>query len=442
MSNDFLANIRQRTVAVHEGSGVLMPALAKDYCYVLTAAHNLRVERDDPSALRPASEICVHLSDGTKCVPLDVVYSATEDAAILILPSIDIEPISHSDSFASVQDSIWMIGYPGTRRNNTDLKTRLMRGAIEDTSVTLFIVSTTAFAPQDEVMGFSGAGVFRRVDDEWVLIGIEYSMEGTADEGHNWLKCVRIGVFEQLISLASYNDQPCVPFLPPFLLNFSYLMDFAFPLPGIECPITHDALRGLLAKTAHAKLGLACPTPHILMEKFSERLLIQGDPKYRLADKKLWVSWLEFLVLSALLDEVETIDDDYIEELRSRRLLLYSGSVKEWTGFLEKILFSNFDGLAPDGLVLISNNCAVPPVKTRSVRDLSKIVRDISAPSSKKRDIGLSRKPFPPKKLIHLDGLHKDSVTQNEALFLAKDGFDENVMLDLLKKVYRETIAL
>jgi len=428
-------DIQKRAVMVDGGSGVWLPALTNEYAYVLTACHNLRVNRDTPEILRAPEEIVITFHDGSTCSAIQIVPSVICDAAVLLVPRIDVDPVAVSPA-VRMRDPVWLVGYPDTRRDDGLDPTRVYRGEVESFDEFEIDISTASFAHVDEVRGASGAGLYKLVDDKWVLIGIEYGMESRPAEGHNWLRCSPIPVFEQLL-----RENALAPMLPPFLLSFDGLVSAAFPLPGLECARTHGLLQKILHHVACAKLGVNCPAPHEVLEKFGEQLLVFGEPRYNLTDKKLWISWLELLVLSALLDQPARIDGAYMDGLRKRRRLLYSGSSREWTDFIEHILCSNFEGLDADGLVLVSNNRESPPIKTSPIRDLSKIIPDIALPLDSALDIGISRKPAMPRKLMHLDGLHMDCIVRREDEYAAELGQDFSTTLNLLIEAYRAAFA-
>jgi hypothetical protein len=424
-----------QTVIVNDGSGVAMPAMTNQYSYVLTARHNLQADRNNSETLRPPAEIKLTYPDGKIVEPTAIFSSSEEDAAILLVEGISVSPISYANDDVEDQANIAIIGYPATRRTGTANNLKMFRGEIQDLSPTQIAVSTSSFASQNEVMGVSGGGVFCKRQEEWILIGIEYSMEGPEQESQNWLSCVRIGIFEKIIADNTFQEQALAPILPPYLLDFLNLVEYSFPLEGFECGRTKTLLRNLLWGVARDKFVGHSPSPHTIMEKFGDQLLVSGDPPYRLADRKLWLSWIEFLVMSVLLDGPQNIDDAYIEQIRKRRRLIYSGSTKEWTSYIDAIAKSNFSGLAPDGLVLVTTNH--PPIKTRSAIEFSKLVTDIGRPNGPKFDIDAPSRLPSNLKLIHIDGLNKECLVINEQQYPHGDAFDSEVALTLLTEAYR-----
>lgn len=433
--------IKNHAVVVDQGSGVLVPAMTGQYAYVLTASHNVRVNRHDPKVLRAAGDIQVTMPDGTRLPVLAVFGSGIDDAALLLIAGVDIEPIAYASNSIQLDDRAWLAGYPHNRRGREEAQIRTFKCEITDIDRSDFCIETSSFANYSEVVGVSGGGVYKQVDQEWLLVGIEYSMEGREEESQNWLKCVSIAVFDQIIASNKYEDVALAPVLPPFLLNFLNLLDQTFPLDAFECRDTRRALRDTLQELARGKLTSDCPSPHSLMQKFGDRLLVHGNPRFRLADKKLWLSWLELLIVSLLVDKTKEVNDTYIDDLRKRRRLLYSGSTQEWTRFMEDIAHSNFDGLDPDGIVLISNNRDAPPSKTRSKIRIDKLVTDISRPSSPQLDIDAPRKPTTARTVVHLDGLHADCIVRREDDYVPTGEFDQTAAIDQLSETYRAAIA-
>lgn len=436
MSKHGPEKIKDCAVMVNNGSGVLVPALSPDYSYVLTARHNLLQDPMRLDSVVDLSELDLRLRDGTQIPAIHIVMSAVVDAAIIQVSSQVVDPIAMS-SIVHMEESMWLVGYPQMRRSKSD-PVRLFPGSIESFDDDFSIeVSTRSFAPVDEVRGSSGGGVYTVVDNRWVLVAIEYEMEGNADEGHNWLRCLRISEFDKLI-----RENSLAPILPPFLLSFNSITAATFELSGFECKVTQQKLRTSLHQVPHTSLGREdCPTPRGLLEKFGTNLLVKDDPEWSLTDRKLWVSWLEYLILSILLDEPQMIDVDYIEALRKRRRFLYSGSESEWTDFIDKIIYSDLGNLEPGGLILISNRKEGPPAKTRSIKDISKIVADIALPVGQEFDIAIPRKPMERLRLLHLDGLHMDCVVRQEELYLNVSGEQGENVLQILTEAYRAALS-
>lgn len=433
--------IKDQTVVVAEGSGVLVPAMTSNYAYVLTASHNVRVNREDPRVLCNAEDIEVQMPDGTPLAVLAAFGSINEDAALLLVSGVNVGPIAYATNNVQFEDRAWLYGYPGNRRDGAAPELRPFRCTISDIDRSGFCIETSSFANYREVVGVSGGGVYKHVDREWLLVGIEYSMEGRENESHNWLKCVNMSAFEEIIARNTYGDMALAPLFPPFLLDFQNLLDQTFTLDAFECQDTRQALRTTLQQVGRSKLTPGWPSPHSLMQKFGDRLLVHGSPRFRLADRKLWLSWLELFIVSLLVDEVDEFDDAYVEGLRKRRLLLYSGSTEEWTRFLEDIAHSNLDGLDVDGLVVISNNRDGPPSKTRSKIRVDRLVTDISRPANSQLDIDEPRKPATVRTVVHLDGLHADCITRREEDYVPEGEFNRATAIKQLTEAYRAAIA-
>ncbi len=433
--------IKNQTVVVAEGSGVLVPAMTSNYAYVLTASHNVRVSREDPHVLRNPEDIEVQMPDGTPLAVLAAFGSINEDAALLLVSGVNVGAIAYATNSVQLEDRAWLYGYPAIRRDGTVPELRPFRCTISDIVRSGFCIETSSFANYREVVGVSGGGVYKQVNREWLLVGIEYSMEGRENESHNWLKCVNMSAFEDIIARNTYEEMPLAPLFPPFLLDFKNLLDQTFQLDAFECQDTRQALRATLQQLGRSKLTPGSPSPHSLMQKFGDRLLVHGSPRFRLADRKLWLSWLELFIVSLLVDEVDEFDDAYVEGLRKRRLLLYSGSTEEWTRFLEDIAHSNLDGLDVDGLVMISNNRDGPPSKTRSKIRVDRLVTDISRPANSQLDIDAPRKPPMARTVVHLDGLHADCITRREEDYVPEGEFNQATAINQLTEAYRAAIA-
>lgn len=431
--------LKERAVIVRGGSGVAVPAMSKGYAYVLTAFHNVLRDPEDRNTELQPTEVEIIDSNGAVYQPLEIFKSDSKDAAVLLVPYVAIEPISLTSSEYSVRDQVWLAGYPNTRRSSKQLadKYKLTPGQIEVIDDDELIVSTYPPASKREMLGFSGCGVYcESSNGKCILVGIEYRMEGPEDELQRWVQCLRMSVFEKIIQESSYQGVALAPILPSYLLDFLDLVQFSFPLDGFVCVRTRDLIRNLLWEIAREKLANGCPSPYAIKEKFGELLLLADDPRYYLIDKKLWLSWVELLVISVLLDDPQQIDSAYIDNLRMRRRLLYSGVSVDWTKLIEAIARSNFAGLSDNAIVLVTN--AVFPRRKRL--DLSKIISDIGQAGGLEMDIGLATPPKKEIKLMHLDALHNECLEEKEDMYAPPHQFDKSIITNRLIEAYREAI--
>lgn len=419
------------------GSGVAVQAMSKDYAYVLTAFHNVLQNPEDPNTELEPAKVNIIDSNGFTYQPIEIFKSVSKDGAVLLVPYAAIEPISFTNSEYREGNTVWIAGYPDTRRRSPE-KYKLMRGQIEEISCDEMSISTSPPAPKRDMLGFSGGGVYcESANGKCILVGIEYRMEGPDDELQRWVQCLRMNVFEKIIQESSYRGTGLAPILPAYLLNFLDLVQFSFPLEGFIQQQTKTRIRNLLQEIARDKLTNECPSPYAIKEKFGYLLLLADEPLFHLTDKKLWLSWIELLVISILLDEPQKIDDAYVTNLRMRRRLLYSGALVDWSQLIEPILRSNFEGLNDNAIVLVTN--AVFP--RRDTMDLSKIISDIGLAGTFEMDIGLAASPKKEVKLMHLDALHNECLVKKEDVYASPQQIDKKIISSRLVEAYREAIA-
>jgi len=422
---------------VRGGSGVAVPAMSKGYAYVLTAFHNVLRDPEDPSTELEPAQVDITDLNGFTYQPIKIFKSNSKDGAVLLVPYAEIEPILITDCEYQVRDNVWFAGYPQTRRALGE-KYKLTPGQIQEISADELAVSTSPPAPKKDMLGFSGGGVYcESSSGKCILVGIEYRMEGPEDELQRWVQCLRMNVFENIIQESSYQGAALAPILPAYFLDFLDLVQFSFPLDGFSCATTKRRMRNLLWDVARNKLVNGCPSPYAIKERFGELLLLAGDPTCRLIDKKLWLSWVELLVISILLDDPQKVDDAYIEDLRMRRRLLYSGASVDWTELIESIARSNFAGLNDNAIVLVTN--AVFPKRRRL--NLSKIISDIGQAGGLEMDIGFAALPKKEIKLMHLDALHNECLAEKEDIYAPPNQFDKGIITNRLVEAYREAIA-
>lgn len=207
MTTEFSAQAKAHAVKVMNGSGVLMPAKTTEYSYIFTARHNLARSSENLLDLLSLKDIVISDKKGNTYSPSGIYFSDSEDAAVLLVQQLSADPLAFSNDIVSAKASIWLVGYPNVRRKESD-PLRLFTGEIEDIQKHGIDISTSTFDLKDQLMGVSGGGVYQLVDQKLILVGIEYGMEAYAKEEHSWLRCVRINVFEEIISKSTYQDRP------------------------------------------------------------------------------------------------------------------------------------------------------------------------------------------------------------------------------------------
>lgn len=398
---DFANNL----VRVNQGSGVLVQALSDKYCYVFTAKHNI-IDQQNIVANADGAVIATVSVDSCYC-------SETDDAAVIVIEDSISPTLTVAGNIVNHGGEITLGGFPENPHGS--LPIRFLDGTIKFVGERTFQILCEEFPTQDDIMGMSGGGIFQKSIGEWVLIGVEYGMAGDTQ-----MNCCGISVFEEIIN----RNSLAVP-RPPFFDNFQKLCDWSFPLTGSFIDSgKRDTLSGILRAYAHAVLEGIPITPQSLYIELDANLLVKDTPVHCISHRKLWISWLELLSLSVLIDEKKTeeLNMQYIEELQRKRRLLYSNTTTDWCTILREIVTTTIEGLDDDAILFISNNCTHPPHQYDI--DVKRLLPDISRVSPAKFDFTNSKKQTKLSRLIHIDGLHLHCVNLKEFEYPCHDQYE------------------
>jgi hypothetical protein len=398
---DFAPNL----VRVNRGSGVLVQALSEKYSYVFTAKHNLADQQN--TVANPDGSVIAKVS-------LESCYfSENDDAAIIVIEGISSPSLSIAGNMVNHGGEITLGGFPASPHG--EQSSRFLDGKIKFVDERTFQILCEEFPTQDDVMGISGGGIFQKSIGEWVLIGVEFGMAGDTQ-----MNCCNISVFEEII-----NRNSLAVLRPPFFDNFQKLCAWSFPLTGSFVDSgKRDTLSKILQAYTHAILEGSTITPQALYIELDVKLLVKDTPAHCINHKKLWISWLELLSLSVLIDEKkpEELNMQYIEELQRKRRLLYSNTTADWCGILREIVTATIEGLDDEAILFISNNCTHPPHQYDI--DVKRLLPDISRVSSPKFDFTNSKKQSKLSRLVHIDGLHVHCVNLKEFEYSCHDQYE------------------
>ena len=389
----------ERSVMVNEGSGVIVNAMSNSYSYVLTAKHVLEANNSLKSHIgNPINVIDVHTHPDCDCAVIQI--DSLPDSEQSTWPA---DTLDHNAE-------LMVAGFPKIRRNSPD-KIKLQDGKITSFLDQNIILTAEGSPPQDLITGMSGGGVYYLNDGKAYLIGIEYSIDGEEeDEKYGRLKCVGLPKFEEVLSL-----NKLAPMIPCFLGCFSSLRESIFGFNVID-PNNVKLLQENLIKVADLLVEKNLPAPYQLLRKYRNSLLLPTEHATAVHDKELWVAYLEFIVICALIDNIDTVDDKYLQNLESKRIVLYSRANTNWLRNLMDILTVAKKTLDKGGTVFFTsaqeNAKAEPPAQY-----LEQIIDNIAeVPSSGSffEIDNVAEETYKTFKITHLKGLRDSCVVEKE----------------------------
>lgn len=425
---------------VNGGSGVLIQPARGEQSYILTAKHVLETYEGSGN-YHDIDMITVTKIGGDTIDLARRLISAEYDLAILITNSkLDCD-LKVAVSKPARNGNILYYGYPTVRRAlEANEKMRSYPGQVTEVDDKKFTVTLDGRPGWGEVAGASGGGVFVEIEGELFLQGIESKFEGVVDrEFHGRVICTPISAIEKFI-----NDAQLEKIHPPSMTSFIGLVEKTFQcFAGAEDP---DNLRFLINKLHErgATLGSADEiSPYTISEKFKKKLLVKDCPEQSLYDDKLWTAYLEFLIISCLVDGVESADFSYIVESSTRRRFLFSTAEGNWIWRLIDIFRSDFRGLKVGGKIVVSTGDSAPKHEARST-SLEKVVIDIGRGQKNELvDSGI-KNPALDFKVCHLTGLHMFFIVNRDEKFAnyyaGSDQRGEPELMNLIKELYNAYI--
>ena len=357
-------------VRVNSGSGVLVNAMTQDYSYVLTAAHAIEnvtdhVVIDHQGNYLPVLAVLNYpeSQDGEAvaydCAILKVEYQA--GVAQRCIPA----------SSLPLRSDLVLVGFPWTERTSLD-PIKHYDGHLTSVANELFIFTVEGTPGKATIEGMSGGGVYHIQGNIPLLMGIEFQMDGTGqDQQYGRVQCHSLVKFEEIIKI-----HECAPIIPAHLECFSILLEKTFTFNVIHQTNTQN-LKIALEQFTNSLITNAMPPPYEIMEQYDLQLLVDLNNTDELKSRDLWIAYLEYLVICALIDNVGTTNTDYIKSIERKRRLLYSSNSRNWISNLEELLKTARKILDKDGTLIIASPDKAAEILPPNF-ELSRVINDIA----------------------------------------------------------------
>ncbi len=407
-SNKTVSEIMQSyCVMVNGGSGVLVNAMTQEFSYVLTARHAV-------------------FEDAARNVVVDHNQNSIEVLGVLVFPKVDqqesldcaVLKITHqadlsqkswSAAHLPLQANLTFVGIPKAERASaTPIKHRTGHAAsvVND----LITLELAGIPSKDIIQGMSGGGVYHIDNDYPYLVGVEFEMEASClDHQYGRVDCHGLARYTELLTLHS-----SAPMIPPHMECFSRVRDRIFAFNVID-PSNVQHLKTALIGFADSLIENGMPPPYEIMKHYDVQLLIDTGQSSVLEARELWIAYLEFVVISALMDGAGIADNGYISGIDKKRRLLYTSDITNWLGRLDEILKIARKLLDKNGtLVVASPDAAAQPFPPDFV--LENVISNIATvPNQGPFSIDeVESAIYNSYKLTHLEGLRKSCVIEKE----------------------------
>jgi len=401
-------------VKVNGGCGVLVNAMTREYSYVLTAAHVISGQQGghvvhdyqgNPLTVLAVLPLDLPSSELIRTEPqlydfaiLKVAYQ--ERVAQKCFPASDLID----------RAPLILIGFPETERASPDPIKEYTghKISVANELVTMYV---DGIPGTTTIRGMSGGGVYHVLDATPLLIGVEFQMDGTGTEQqYGRVQCHSLARFEEIITAHS-----SAPMIPAYLECFSNVRDKIFSF-NVDDPSNVSALKLELESAADYLITKGLLPPYKVMRQHHTDLLLDPKNLGELKTYDLWVAYLEFLVISALVDQAVVADDAYLKGLERKRRLVYTSDGTNWIRRLEELLKIARRLLDKDGTLIVASPESAAKILPPTIR-LEKIISNISVvPNQGPFPVidSVENDIFTSFKLTHLEGLRKKCVIDIE----------------------------
>ncbi|WP_415755984.1 ABC-three component system protein [Pseudomonas sp. LT1P18] len=435
--SDFSEKIKNHSFIVGTGTGVLINPHEGDFSYVLTAKHVIEHKATSEGFLK-ATDIRVFNWSGEPIAISARYVSPTDDLAILVTSNRLDAQMRASLSPPVRDEKLYFFGYPKTRRGgNPEDILREFPGEVQSAGDRQFILQLTGEPDWDQIAGASGGGVYRGSGEEAFLCGLEYRIEGdTASERHGRVLCHDFSLINELL-----EKENLPPIYPSSMNDFCSLVSHTFKsYDKAEDPENVRYLKATLHERAKQISKNGAVRPIDIYKARKEALLIKGSPLQDLYEDHLWIAYLEFLVISCLIDLHGNIEFSYVDSLFAKRRFLFSAHDGNWVHRLREIYHSDFRGLEVGGVVVVSTADTSAALQPKE-QSTNKIVVDIGRVGTSQLMVdSVINNPALQFRLYHLTGMHRICVTDKEFdygnYWAGHQDFEEQQLFEKLRGEY------
>ena len=292
----YIDDIKELTVRVENGSGVLVSPLSDEYHYVLTAHHVIKdFDNKDVKGITisflhdsPYKDVKVEVVDVKKC--------EESDAAIILIRRIEGEVrFLYPSKTLPENGNRWHLGYPNNQNAKGEAKTCVeheIRNWLGRFEGKFEKYQCEQIINKHEIEGMSGGGVF---DCSYHLLGVH--REDAADENLEQLSKFVLIPWECFEKIINEND---LPHVLPF--DLTTLKAFKEQIFSFDDNLgARMKLKPLLAQMAQLKTSIEAWSPKTCYEAFQQ---YRQARQYVITDEMRendWVLFGEFLVAMKIL---------------------------------------------------------------------------------------------------------------------------------------------
>ena len=445
--------LKKYSIIVANGSGCLFQPMTDQYTYILTAKHLFFPEREDHrgeivnTELNDGDEIRVILNkkkrDGWDeeeiIVELrkNINYFPHNEADIAIL-KINFIPNYNSilieNTIPYGYSAFNLCGCPSNFSNNPEGEKYTTYGVTRFGSSGNFVQFAEVFQTlqQQDIGGMSGGGIMMSTANGVYILGIQSKMATNAINQAGQIGIVPMKYFNDILKYPE-NEGQLSPFLPFYMSDFDLLKDEIIKLEGCIDPNFIRAIRGQL-KLKTQEINLA--PIDIIDLPFKDHILIHNENDTVLNEKKLWISWLEYLIILHIVKR-KIIGDKEIKELFNEIRLVHSNRNEDWFRIMSDIFKTDFHGLIEGGVLIVSTNKR--PSELLISKDIIPNIANVNPVDEFKTD-NAEIHPLQQFKFIHIKAFEENCIQKKEDELQNYIGININELINKLKEIFDEIL--
>ncbi|MEM6717672.1 MAG: hypothetical protein AAF611_00010 [Bacteroidota bacterium] len=165
-------------VKVNNGSGCLIQPLSDNkFTYVITAKHVLKKEENIHT---------ISTLENEKLKIQEIYYHTKLDLALIKVDFITGVNLFVSNSI-NPNVSLFLYGFPKNKIQD-QVQVKKLPGSLIETQDNHWVFLPVNTTEQDDVIGYSGCGVFQEIEENIYLSGIQFEMDSEEDRQHGRLK--------------------------------------------------------------------------------------------------------------------------------------------------------------------------------------------------------------------------------------------------------------
>ncbi|MGD1451488.1 ABC-three component system protein [Vibrio harveyi] len=403
-------------VTINGGSGVIVNPLTSDYSYVYTAKHVICIDSEDiNSGLLSIEDITVR---DYKDEPIEIseilaIDNSALDIAILRTSKQINSDVVISRKIISSCEKVRFCGYPERSRTAPVILERYRNHSYEfDVKYNEHIkLKTSMNIDFTWIVGMSGGGIF--TDGNGVVLrAIETKYSGSSKEYDGCVVAVNIDKFDDIIHHVNESRTEKLSIVLPIeLRSFQSLENLAFDFPdGWDQPNLLNNIRRLLIRIGQTNVTEIGITPISVKEELEHILECEFYENFEVSEPKYWAAFFELIVISVMVDEPETFDKAYLNNILNRRRIIYINSDKTWQKHLLSIFDNEYIDHDEDGFFIVKTNSPSQRVKYGSESISSMYINQVNNSDDYQNIDNVENNKNLRKTLIDLDALNNKCI--------------------------------